>query len=119
MPKFGNRYIEDPSIAQCAALEYERLWARIEAGVEEGEPFFVAREKILALEIPVISKRYGKVVGNRVSKAIQHTPMSECSGAINRSYSRMVLQEKLAKKGKLSWWDRLCYDLSCAGIPVW
>jgi hypothetical protein len=119
MAQFGNRYIEDPSIATCAALEYERLWSRICAGVREGEAFFVAREKILALEIPVISKRYGKVVGDRVSKAIQHTPMLEAWDATNYAYTQMVLKEKLMAKGKLSWWDKLCYQWSLKGIPVW
>lgn len=119
MAQFGNRYFEDPSIASCAALEYDRLWARIEAGVREGQAFYVAREKILALEIPVISKTYGKVVGDRVSKAIQQTPLIEAWDAVNYGYTQMVLQEKLLAKGKLSWWDRLCYKLSLKGIPVW
>jgi hypothetical protein len=119
MAKFGNRYIEDPSIAQCAALEYERLWSRIEAGVDEGEPFFVAREKVLALEIPVISKRYGKVVGDRVSKAIQQTPLSECS-TFDTSYLRMEYEARLQERGgKLTFMDKIAFKFAICGMPLW
>ena len=64
------RYYEDPSIANCCAVEYDRLWSIIETGTIR-DSFDGAREKVLAYEIPRMSRLYGPVVAHRVSKAIQ------------------------------------------------
>ena len=56
---FGSKYYEDPSIARCAAAEYDRLWDRIAKGVAGGGYFYREREVILAEEMPDISKAYG------------------------------------------------------------
>jgi len=70
---FGSKYYEDPSIAHCCAVEYDRLWQRIATKVAGGMWFYRAREIVLAEEIPDISKAFGTLVAQRVSKAIQHT----------------------------------------------
>ena len=47
-----RRYIEDPSIARCAALEFDRVWGLIERSTADGEWFFRAREVVLGSRDP-------------------------------------------------------------------
>ncbi|WP_460450314.1 hypothetical protein [Alsobacter sp. SYSU BS001988] len=112
------RYYEDPSIAKCCAVEYDRLWSIIEAGTIR-DSFYIAREKVLAYEIPRISRLYGPVVAHRVSKAIQWRSPDSVSEACKEALSAkskawadahqaQKLEAELAKRGgKLLWVDRL------------
>jgi hypothetical protein len=122
MAKQQFRYQEDPSIAQCAALEFERLWGMIEAGTSRGTPFYVAREKVLAHEIPRISKAYGNVVADRVSKHVQwRGPRDLAKGiqdaAMHRANQRIIEYTKTRRKnGRLNWFDR--FGIWLCGCPL-
>lgn len=64
-------YIEDPTISRTAAIEFDRVWARIERRVAGGAWFFQARAQVLAEEIPDISHAFGQEVAQRVQSTIQ------------------------------------------------
>jgi hypothetical protein len=118
---FGSKYYEDPSIARCCAVEYERVWQRIADRVAKGEWFYVARERVLAEELPDIHKAFGTVVAQRVSKAIQHTSPDQIpkwAKAAKRGKEVADFEEWLTRtRGKVSWINRL--SLRFGGIPFW
>jgi hypothetical protein len=119
--QFGSRYYEDPSVARCCAVEYDRLWQRIAEKVAEGEYFYVAREKVLAEEVPDMGKAFGPEVPKRVSKAIQQTsPEHIPKWAKDRVKVRRIamFEEFLTRKrGGVSWANRLCLRLT--GAPLY
>lgn len=115
------RYHEDPSIAQCAYLEFERVWGIIEAGVQRGAPFYVAREKVLAFEIPRISKTYGPVVAERVSKHVQWRSPSDLSKAAKDALygpamANIIEACRQRHGGYLPWYQRL--SIAVIGLPL-
>lgn len=118
---FGNRYFEDPSIARCCAVEYDRLWERIAEKVAAGQWFYRAREIVLAEEVPDMSKAFGSEVASRVSKAIQHTDpdnLPRSAKAAERAHLVRVHEECLMKRlGGVSWANRLCLRLT--GSPLY
>lgn len=104
---FGATIIEDPTIAQVAALEYERVCNRIGMKVSLGVWFYRAREIVLAEEIPDIAKAYGKVVASRVTYAIERTPPS--------NFPEFVPQAgQLVPKPRVSWYSKLAKWLGVA-----
>jgi len=118
---FTNRYFEDPSIARCAAVEYDRLWKAIAARVAKGQSFYRAREIVLAEELPDISRAFGDEVAKRVSKAIQHTDpetIPKWAKQAAKDHLRRSCEAHLLKtRGKISWINRL--SLKFGGIPFW
>ena len=118
---FGSKYFEDPSIARCCAVEYDRLWKAIAARVAKGEWFYRAREIVLAEELPDIHKAFGDEVAKRVSKAIQHTDpetIPKWAKQAAKDHLRRSCEAHLLKtRGKISWINRL--SLRLGGIPFW
>jgi hypothetical protein len=118
---YSVRYYEDPSISQCTAVEYDRLWQAIADKVAAGEWFYRAREIVLAEELPDIHKAFGVEVANRVSKAIQHTsperiPRWARQKARARRAERLT-QSLIKRRGRVGWLDRL--SLKLTGMPFW
>jgi hypothetical protein len=118
---FGSKYFEDPSIAQCAAVEYDRLWQAIASKVAAGEWFYRAREVVLAEELPDIHKAFGPEVATRVSKAVQHTDpdrIPKWAKQRAKAYMAESLKRSLIKRrGKVGWLDHL--SLKLTGMPFW
>lgn len=118
---FGNRYYEDPSIARCCAVEYDRLWQRIAEKVAAGMWFYRAREIVLAEETPDMGKAFGREVVTRVSRAIQHTSpenLPRSAKAAERAHLVRIHEECLTQRlGGVSWANRLCLRLT--GAPLY
>lgn len=118
---FGSKYYEDPSIARCCAVEYDRLWQRIAEKVAEGTWFYRAREIVLAEELPDIGKAFGKEVAKRVSKAIQHTSPEEIPPWAKkaRKAKDIAMYETFLteRRGGVSWANRICLKLT--GTPLY
>jgi hypothetical protein len=118
---FGSKYFEDPSIARCCAVEYDRVWDRISRKVAEGEWFYRAREVVLVEEVPDMTRAFGAVVAQRVSKAIQHTDperIPKWAKQAAKDHLRRSCEAHLLKtRGKISWINRL--SLRLGGIPFW
>lgn len=118
---FGSRYYEDPSIAQCAAVEYDRLWQAIVSRTAAGEWFYQAREIVLAEELPDIHKAFGDEVAKRVSKAIQHTDPNHmpkwARQAARARLAERLKQSVIKRRGKVGWLDHI--SLKLLGLPFW
>lgn len=119
--QFGTHYYEDPTIARCCAVEYDRLWQRIADKVAAGQWFYRAREIVLAEEVPDMSKAFGPEVASRVSKAIQHTDpgnLPRSVKAAERAHLVRLHEECLTKRrGGVSWANWLCLRLT--GAPLY
>ena len=112
------RYYEDPSIANCCAVEYDRLWSIIEAGTIR-DSFYVAREKVLAYEIPRISRLYGPVgrppskqgdpvaVAGQCLRCVQECSVGETKAWEDAHRAQRLEAELTRRGGKLLWVDRL------------
>ena len=81
IPAPSRTYREDPTVAETAAEETARLWARISRKVEAGVWFYRAREQVLAEEIRDIGTAYGAPVAKRVERAVQHMESARVSPA--------------------------------------
>lgn len=107
--------IEDPSIELVAKQEAVRIWDRIEAQMRAGVPFFTARERILAEEIRDISKAFGSEVGKRVTRAVESRPPKTVSKQTRRAVRErdtiLLTAATVARKGRLSWMDKICLKL--------
>ena len=116
---FGSKYYEDPSIARCGAVEYDRLWTQIGKRVANGEYFYRAREIVLAEQMPDIHKAFGKEVAHRVQKAIHHTAPEQMPKWARESARAAEVKEWEAwcmrVHGKVSWVNRL--SLKLTGAP--
>jgi hypothetical protein len=119
--QFGSKYYEDPSIASCCAVQYDRLWQRIAEKVAEGMWFYRAREIVLAEEVPDMSKAFGRVVAQRVSKAIQHTDPEMMPDWVKKAVKARNIAEfetfLTEKRGGVSWANRL--SLKLTGYPLY
>lgn len=116
-----QRYFEDPTVAQTAADETNRLWQRIGQKVEGGVWFYQAREQVLAEEIPDIAKAYGRPVAARVERAVQRTEPRDLPRAAtaavragNRAAARSFLR---ARDGRVSLINRI--SLTLIGRHFW
>lgn len=109
--QISDRYLEDPTVAQTAALEYERVWARIAGKVERGAWFYQAREQVLAEELLDIRKAYGEVVAKRVGMAIQRTPPAQLPkdsrDSVKDANRRTIETHLLATRGRIGVVNRL------------
>lgn len=107
--------IEDPNIERVSRLEAARLWDRVEAKMAAGIPFFMAREQVLAEEIPDLSKAFGAEIGKRVTRAIQgrepHKLTKEGAAAVKKYTTGVIAAETIKRKGRLSLMDRICLKL--------
>jgi hypothetical protein len=117
----GPKYIEDPTVAQTAAVEYDRLWQRIGTKVQNGVWFFQAREQVLAEEIPDIAKAYGRPVATRVERAIQCTTQAKLPRLARQAQDDWVRSacraHVMRTHGKVSWINRL--SLRLLGVHFW
>lgn len=106
---------EDPTIQTTARVEAVRLWDSIELQVADGIPFHVARERVLAENIGDIGKAFGKDVASRVTSAIEgrapHTVSKSAKAGRRAIIEQMTLDSCVARKGRLSWLDRISMKL--------
>jgi hypothetical protein len=116
-----RRYIEDPSIARCAALEFDRVWGLIERSTADGEWFFRAREVILAREIPDMQTAYGRAVASRVSIAIQcrgpEDLSPEAKRAVRDRMRDLLMAEHARRRGGIGIINRISFQLT--GTAFW
>ena len=115
-PVFGPTSIEDPTIARVCALEYDRLWQRIGAKVAGGAWFYGAREQVLAEEMLDIQTAYGKVVADRVARAIQHTSPDRLPKAVKEVQRDRVASLIQDSRPNMGWINRLF--LRWTGMPL-
>lgn len=103
--KFDGRYREDPSVGRAAATATMRIMGRIEDACLDGLPFHVARERILAEEIPDLRKAFGPVVADRVGRVVQwqdETSMRpEVRREIKRRRTAAIAAAVLPKHGRI------------------
>lgn len=71
------RFVEDPSIAECARVEHAVMMDAILARYEAGEPYFQAREAVMAEHGPRIARHYGKETANRALRAVTSHRLSD------------------------------------------
>ena len=120
-PQPGRAYIEDPTVAQAAAVEYDRLWQRISIKVRGGVWFFQAREQVLAEEIPDITKAFGRPVATRVERAIQCTKQDQLTRSARKAQGDRIRSTcetyVMRKHGKVSWLNR--FSLRLLGVHFW
>jgi hypothetical protein len=100
----------DPTIGRASGQEFGRLWTAVEHEVANGVPYHVARERILAHNVPFIRKRYGNAVADRVVKTFEHCGPEAVSKAAAYS-ARLVIEREFertfAREGKsMSWINR-------------
>jgi len=110
------RAIEDPRIESVAKIEAGRLWEEIEARLYKSDwDFWILREKVLAGNIPKVSKTYGKEVARRVEAAIMSRAPSTVSRDVQSRVTDLLRDGAIKRHGRLRIRDRI--SLALTGMP--
>jgi hypothetical protein len=87
------KYVEDPSIAATARLEHAEMLRELQARVSRGEPYFVAREQIIAEHGPRIAMMYGAKTAKRALAALTSYGPTDMPRHVQVSASMSYLDE--------------------------
>lgn len=110
----SKRY-EDPTIAEVAAIEANRLWAEIERHLVKGGAFYHTRETVLAENAKRISKAYSNEVWLRVVRGIESRSPTTVGRQVRDAQIDYLRRAAIERKGKLTLMDRVSFKLF--GLP--
>jgi len=110
----SKRY-EDPTIAEVAAIEANRLWAEIERGLVNGGAFHHTREAVLAKNAKRISKAYGNQVWSRIVRGIESRSPTSVGQQVEDAQTDYLRRCAIERHGRLRLRDRISFKLF--GLP--
>jgi hypothetical protein len=106
------RIYEDPTIAHVAKIEAVRVWTEIEDTCIAQNSFYLAREKVLAANIPKIAKAYGSEVARRVEVAIMSRAPHTMDKRVQKEWEERVRVFAVRKWGRLRKRDAISIALT-------